>query len=261
MSEETKQDAAAIALESPSLPEGLHYDDSAQPAPSLAASPPPSLGAGLAVAPIGGQLISSVGGMVGFCPMGSTPGAQNSNLSSPPNQTPEFNGLGPPTLLQTNYLGVRRWMPDMTPAIDDVTQTDAWAQAVAVTLAQGTFTIEVFNDARFTAPMLAKYGLVNPQFTSNASLNLGCRMTLLHGNPANYPALSALEGGTQRAPDFYYCPCVKLLNPGMVIDALGKKMVVSTMKLIASAPVFHMPYEASNLAAYLTHLAAIYQGF
>ena len=47
-----------------------------------------------------------------------------------------------------------------------------------------------------------------------------------------------------------------------VIDAIGKKMVRSLpMELICNAPVFHMPYEASLLTAYLAHLTAIYQGF
>ena len=259
MSETEKQVAGGDAL-----PAGLHFDDAQAQADqeSLKAaldSAGQKLGQGnIPIAPIGGQLISSVGGLVGFCPMG---GNAIAGITAP-TQVVEFTGTAPPTVNQTNYLDVARWMPNLSPAIDDVTQTTAWAQAVAVTLAQGDFTIEVINDHRVTPAMLAKYGLINPQVNANLSLNLGCRMTLLHGNPNNYPSLSNLEGNNaQPAPDFYYCPSVKLLNPGMVIDAINKKMVRSMMRLIANAPVFHMPYEFANLTAYLAHLVACYQGF
>ena len=236
------------------LPPGLHYDDNAKPI-----EPPKKVGASLSViAPIGGQLISSVGGMVGFCPMGGNAGAIGN-----PNTTVEFSGSAPPTLTQTNYLDCARWQSDLTPAIDDVTQAMAWAQAIALTLPQGRFRVEVINDKRLTPAMLAKYGLANPTLNGNVSLNLGCRMTLLHGNAANYPAVSVIDGGAPAiVPDFYYCPSVKLLNPNTVIDAIGKKMVRSLpMELICNAPVFHMPYEASLLTAYLAHLTAIFQGF
>jgi len=242
------------------LPPGLHYDDNARPIEEtrqLGSGGTGGTGSLLTVAPIGGQLISSVGGMVGFCPIGGNPG-----VIGLPNTTVEFSGSAPPTPTQTNYFDCARWQPDLTPAIDDVTQTLAWAQAIALTLPQGRFRVEVINDKRLTPAMLAKYGLINPTLTGNVSLNLGCRMTLLHGNAANYPVVSVIDGGAQVVPDFYYCPCAKLLNPNTVIDAMGKKMVRSLpMELICSAPVFHMPYEAPLLTAYLAHLTAIYQGF
>ena len=90
----------------------------------------------------------------------------------------------------------------------------------------------------------------------NPNFNSGCRMTLLHGNAANYPTDQAI------APDFYYCPSVKLLNPSTVVDAIGKKMVRSVpMEIVANAPVFHMPYEDLYLGAYVAHLALVFQGF
>jgi hypothetical protein len=149
-------------------------------------------------------------------------------------------------------MDVARWMPDLNPAIDDVTQTMALAQVIAVTLPQGNFTVEVINDARMTPDMLAKYGLINPNAPGGISANLGCRMTAIHGNPASY---------VNGIPDFYYCPCVKLLNPGTVIDAITKKLLRSTLRLICSAPVYHMPWEAAKLAADLAHWQAISQGF
>ncbi len=251
MSEQENQALADTDVSA--LPPGLHYDDNARPIGETR-----QLGSGLTVAPIGGQLISSVGGMVGFCPMGGNVGAIGN-----PTTTVEFSGSAPPTPAQTNYFDCARWQPDLTPAIDDVTQVMAWAQAIALTLPQGRFRVEVINDKRLTPAMLAKYGLVNPTLTGNVSLNLGCRMTLLHGNAANYPAASVIDGGAPViVPDFYYCPSVKLLNPNTVIDAIGKKMVRSLpMELICNAPVFHMPYEAPLLTAYLAHLTAIYQGF
>ena len=230
------------------LPPGLHYDDNAKPI-----EPPKKVGASLSViAPIGGQLISSVGGMVGFCPMGGIGGGP----SATPTQVVEFGRPYAPTPAQTNYLDCARWQADLTPAIDDVTQTSAWAQAIAVTLPQGRFRIEIINDHRLTPAMLAKYGLINATGGGNPNFNSGCRMTLLHGNAANYPTDQAI------APDFYYCPSVKLLNPSTVVDAIGKKMVMSVpMEIVANAPVFHMPYEDSYLGAYVAHLALVFQGF
>ena len=265
----SEQENEAIADSDVSaLPPGLHYDDNARvlsdPPPMLPPQPyrgheapepgeseskePRKLGSSMAIAPIGGQLISSVGGMVGFCPIGGSPTAIGT-----PNTTVET---------QTNYLDCMKWSADLTPAIDDVTQTTAWAQAIALTLPQGRFRLEIINDKRITPGMLAKYGLVNPTLSGNVSLNLGCRMTLFHGNAANYPAASMVDGNPLVSPDYYYCPSVKLLNPATVIDAAGKKRVRSIpMELVANAPVFHMPYEQPKLNAYLAHLQAIYQGF
>ena len=265
----SEQENQAIADSDVSaLPPGLHYDGNARPLSDPPPMLPPqpyrgdailesdepqpkelrALGSSLTIAPIGGQLISSVGGMVGFCPIGGNPAAIGT-----PSTTVET---------QTNYFDCARWQSDLTPALDDVTQAWSWAQAIALTLPQGRCRVEVINDKRLTPAMLAKYGLVNPTLGGNVSLNLGCRMTLLHGNAANYPAASVIDGGAVIVPDFYYCPPVKLLTPNTVIDAIGKKMVRSLpMELICNAPVFHMPYEAPLLTAYLAHLGAICQGF
>ena len=226
----SKQENQALADSDVSaLPPGLHYDDNARPLSDPPPMLPPqpyrgdailesdepqpkelrALGSSLTIAPIGGQLISSVGGMVGFCPIGGNPAAIGT-----PNTTVE-------TL--TNYLDVMRWSADLTPAIDDVTQTTAWAQAIALTLPQGRFRLEIINDKRITPGMLAKYGLINPTLNGNVSLNLGCRMTLFHGNAANYPATSMVDGNPAVSPDYYYCPSVKLLNPATVIDAVRKE--------------------------------------
>ena len=156
----SEQENQAIADSDVSaLPPGLHYDDNARPIEETR-----QVGSGLTVAPIGGQLISSVGGMVGFCPMGGNPGAIGN-----PATTVEFTGSAPPTPAQTNYLDCARWQADLTPAIDDVTQTWAWAQAIALTLPQARFRVEVINDKRLTPAMLAKYGLVNPTLAGKKS--------------------------------------------------------------------------------------------
>jgi hypothetical protein len=249
-------------------PTGLHFDDSRAQADQASlqaalADAPRRLGAANAISPIGGQLIHSSGGVVGFCPMGGNPAAIGN-----PNQVPEFAGWNggtptPPALTATNYLDCARWQVEFTPFLDDVTQTMSWAQAVSVTLFGFRARVEVINDIRFVPAMLARYGLINPNVNVNMSFQVGCRMTLVHGNASNYPALSFGDpGGPLVAPDFYWCPSVKLVNPNTVVDAIGKKMVRSMpLELVGNAPIFHLPYENGPLAAYMQHLAACRQGF
>lgn len=209
------------------------------------------LGTAPTIAPIGGQFISSIGGMVGFCPCGGNAGAIGT-----PNQVVEFTGQNPPTSLQTNYLDVASWRREQIPFFDDTTNTGSWGQGMDLALSGNRFIVDLINDYRYTPQMLAKYGLIQPTLAATVSFNLGCRMTLLQGNPANYPAPDGAF-----VPDFYYCPSVKLANPGDVIDAMGKKMMRCRMELVANAPLFHMPYEKNLLTAFLTHLTNRYLGF
>ena len=207
------------------------------------------------MAQIAGQFITSVGGLVGFCPFGGSIGANG-------NRTVEFTPsatCAPPSTTSANYFDAADWNVTINAFFDDVTNTGSYgAQSIERTCEGFSAEINVITDIRYPPDMLAKYGypfvsgtpvpLATAPYPSNYAFNLGCRMTLIEGSGYNYP----VDG---QALNFWYCPSVKISSATPIIDANNKKMVRMSIKVEGNARIFKLPAEFNALNDYITHLA------
>jgi hypothetical protein len=179
-----------------------------------------------AVAQIGGQLISSFGGMLFFCPFQG-----NRNIE--------------PAGMRT-YLDVRRYTLNIQSIMDDTTHTGTFgAQGNEKTCEAYTFSADIIWDLRRPPDWLQKYAADGGAVIQN--FNLGCRMGFMIGDDANYPS----DIGAQ----YYYSPSMKVLKQVPIIDAETKKMVAFHMEGIGNSRIFKLPSELALFNTYATHLA------
>ncbi len=175
--------------------------------------------------PIGGQLISSFGGMLGFCPFQGNTSVENDNYR--------------------NYLDCKSWQLYIKSIFDDTTGTGHFgAQGNNRTAEVSSFIAEIMWDLNAPPPDIQKYGqtgLIIPNW------DLGVRMTFLLGDNANYPS--------DKGAEYYYCPSMKPSVQVPIIDANSKKMIGFHMEGLSNARTYRMPAESSELSRYITHLA------
>ena len=184
----------------------------------------------LAAAPIGGQYISSFGGVLGF-----TPYQGNRALESSPSLLLDCKSW---TLTQTNFT-------------DDTTHTGSYGgQGIDITAQGCSFQASIIWDLRNEPDFAIKYA--GGYFA--ASFNVGCRMSFFLGDAANYPA----DAGAT----FWYVPSMKMLSMTPIIDAGSKKMVGCSLAGIGNSRSYRLSnysigstYEGPGLTQYITHLA------
>lgn len=255
MSQETIQEDVKLAEDQDGRKLGQEAGDR-----KLGYAAPGQIGTLNGPSPLPGLKISSIGGMVGFCPSGGNPGTINV-----PNTVPEFATAGgspvPPTGAQTNYVDVLEWDGGPRQIFDDATDSGARAVQRIPVIEDWEVDIVVMNDARINAIALARWGLVGAGVPAVANFaNVGVRLTLIHGNPQNYVTTNV--DGTVITPDFYWSPCAQLVLPSVSVNPLGKKMVTTRFKMIAGgAPLYHLPYAWQQLQADIASWTRRYKGF
>jgi hypothetical protein len=257
---ETISEDVKLAEEQGEQKEGEGAAEEAGGGKKLGFAAPGPIGTLNGPSPIPGLKISSIGGLVGFCPCGG-----NAQAIGTPNTVPEFAGSIsvplPPTANATNYMDVLNWDAGPRMIFDDATDTGSRAVARIPVIEDWEADIVVMNDARISPIVLARWGLVGAGVVAQGNFsNVGVRMTLIHGNPQNYPTPNI--DGTLITPDFYYSPCAQLVTPSVRIDPQSKKMVITRFKMISGgAPLYHLPYAAKQLAADIVSWNGRYKGF
>lgn len=181
------------------------------------------------VAPIGGQLISSYGGALGFRPFQGVLPIVNT----------------PPTTAGQALLDVARWELFRKSAVDDTTHTGSWgAQGVDVTCIGFNAVAEVIWDLYNPPNYLAQFGgLVTGALTGN----LGAQLWLYVGG-------GTIDGSNSLGPYYYFAPSVKANVVQSQIDAEGKKMVRARIDLIGNSPIFAFGGQLNDLAQYNAYI-------
>ena len=180
------------------------------------------------LSPIGGQLISSFGGVLGFLPFQGI-------LPAP--------GSPPPTAGQT-ILDCARWTKRRRFTIDDTTHTGSWGQDGADIVSQG-FTLSadvvwnIYNPPNFLA--------LNGGQVSQADFDNGFQLWAYVGSGLNYPA--------SQGSSYYYCPSAKGNIIDTIIDAVAKKEVRAHLEIVSNGPCFAFGGTVTDQALYNLYVA------
>ena len=179
--------------------------------------------------PIGGQLISSFGGAMGFRPFQGALRAAGT----------------PPTLTGVRLLDVQRWELLRQSAIDDTTHTGSWGAFGSDLTAVGFHAVaeilwDLFNPPNF----LAQFGgLVTGPLTNDS----GFQLWLYVGGGTTDPATLG--------PYFYFAPSAKANVVATIVDAGGKKMVRARIDIIGNSPIFAFGGSLHDQAQYDAYIA------
>lgn len=182
--------------------------------------------------PVGGMLLSSFGGALGFAPFqGILP----------------IPGIEPPTFQQTK-LDVKRWELRRRYNTDDTTHTGTWAtEGNAVVCTGFTLAAELLWDLYAPPNFIAVNGGVLP---GQQAPDIGFRFWAYVGSAPNYGSLSPLT------PWYYFAPSAKGQEVATVIDVDGKKMVRALIQVIGNGPIFAFGgnvNEQDQYDAYVAH--------
>jgi len=181
---------------------------------------------------IGGQLISSYGGCLGFLPyQGNLPAV----------------GTPPPTAGR-QLLDVERWELLRRSAVDDTTHTGSYgAEGNDVTCIGFHAVAEVLWDLYKPPNFLAQFGgLVTGPLVNN----YGTRLWLYVGGGTTVPATLG--------PYYYFAPSAKAAVVQSIVDAAGKKMVRARIDIIGNSHVFAFGgslHDQAQYDAYIAHCA------
>lgn len=189
------------------------------------------------VAPIGGFFITSIGGMLGFCPY-------QGNRSPDPSSSQVF-------------VDVKGWSLQRESIMDDGSDTGSFgAESLVKTGERWKLGADVILNVSVPIDNVAKYGISS--VFANAILNSynwnqGVRMTALVGDESNFPTDDAVNDAS---PYCYYAPKALVQTVSPIIDAAGKKMVGCHIEMCGGSLVYKMPDEQVLLTRYNSHLAS-----
>jgi hypothetical protein len=182
--------------------------------------------------PIGGQLISSFGGPLGFKPyQGLLPAA-----GSPPPTTGQ-------TLLDITSGELKNYWTH-----DDTTHTGTWsAEGTAITCTGFEAAFELLWDLYRPPPLIVQNGGI---FSLPLSNNSGVQLWMYIGNAQNYPRLFPGQ--------YWFAPSAKVSIVQTVINAGERRMIRALGHIKGNSPIFLMGGQVNEQSRYDAYIAHCY---
>ena len=181
--------------------------------------------------PIGGQLISSFGGVLGFTPFG---------LGSPANYS---SGSVEPSVSNQSVLDARRWDLLLHSFGDDSTDTSSYGAEGYQKTAEGfMLAASILWDLRRPPDLISKNG----GNIAIDNINAGFQLWAYLGDDANYPS----DIGAQ----YYFAPSAKIVMQKPIIDAGTKAMIGIDVVIKGNSRIYKLPAELTQFGKYMTHL-------